>query len=77
MKKILAFLLVAIMMCTILTTTAFADGSYVVSPEYEDPDDDPDSPQTGYEAGIGVVIAVALAGGAVAYVTTRKLRQQA
>ena len=32
MKKILGFLCALVMMCSVLTTTAFADG-YVVSPE--------------------------------------------
>ncbi len=75
MKKILGFLFALVMMCSVLTTTAFADG-YVVSPEHggETP---PSSPQTGYETGIGAVAGIALAGGVVAYVSARKLRQQA
>lgn len=75
MKKILGFLFALVMLCSVMTTTAFADG-YVASPEHggENP---PSSPQTGYETGIGAVAGIALAGGAVAYVSVRKLRQQA
>ena len=75
MKKILAFIAAVTMMCSVLTVSAFAD-EYVVSPGHggETP---PSSPQTGYEAGIGAVMAVALAGGTVAFVTGRKLRHNA
>lgn len=75
MKKILAFIATVTVLCSVLTCTAFAD-AYVVSPGHggETP---PSSPQTGYETGIGAVMAIALAGGTVAYVTGRKLRQQA
>ena len=75
MKKILAFLLTAMLLCGCMTTTAFADN--VISPEYDPPADDPDSPQTGYPTGIGAVMAVALTGGVVAYVSVRKLRREA
>jgi hypothetical protein len=75
MKKILGFLCALVMMCSVLTTTAFADG-YVVSPE-PGGNTPPPSPQTGYETGIGAVAGIALAGGVVAYVSARKLRQQA
>lgn len=75
MKKIFAFLMTCMLLCGCITT-AFADG-YVVSPEYDPPEEDPVSPQTGYGAGIGAVMAVALTGGAVAYVSVRKLRREA
>ena len=75
MKKIFAFIAAVTMMCAVLTTTAFADG-YVVSPE-PGGNTPPPSPQTGYETGIGAVAGIALAGGVVAYVSARKLRQQA
>ena len=57
MKKILGFLFALVMMCSVLTTTAFADG-YVVSPE-PGGDTPPSSPQTGYETGIGAVAGIA------------------
>ena len=75
MKKIFAFIAAVTMMCAVLTTTAFAD-AYIVSPGHggENP---PSSPQTGYETGIGAVMAVALAGGTVAVVAGSKLRRDA
>ena len=75
MKKILAFLMSVMLLCGCMAT-AFAD-DYVISPEYDPPEEDPVSPQTGYGAGIGAVMAVALTGGVVAYVSVRKLRREA
>ena len=75
LKKILGFLCALVMMCSVLTTTAFAD-AYVVSPGHGG-DNPPSSPQTGYETGIGAVMAVALAGGTVAVVAGSKLRRDA
>ena len=74
MKKILTFVAAVTMMCSVLTVSAFAD-EYVVSPGGGN--NPPSSPQTGYETGIGAVMAVALAGGTVAFVTGRKLRRDA
>ncbi len=60
MKRIIALLLVVVLLCGMLTVTAFADN--VVSPEYDEPEDPtPSSPQTGYGFDIvGVVIAAVL-----------------
>ena len=77
MKKLLGFLCALVMMCSVLTTTAFAT-DYVISPEHGgDAPTAPTSPQTGYETGIGTVAGIAVAGGIVAYVSARKLREQA
>ena len=77
MKKLAALLLVAVMACCMLTTTAFADGSYYVeSPEYNTSTEEPapTSPQTGYEVGIAGVAAAALLCGAVAVGSAKKAR---
>ena len=60
-SKILAIVMTLIMACSMLTATAFADGTYVPSPEHNNTDVDPNpqSPQTGYEFSIGGLALVA------------------
>ena len=77
MKKFFSILLIVVMMCSMLSLTAFAAPDPVISPEHENSDTDPNesSPQTGYPIGIAGVAVIALACGAVAVVSTRKARK--
>lgn len=76
MKKLFSILLIVVMMCSMLSMTAFA-ATTVVSPEYENTDVEPEetSPQTGYSFGIAGVAVIALACGAVALISTKKARK--
>lgn len=78
MKKLFSVLLIVVMMCSMLSVTAFADaGAEVVSPEHGNTEVEPDpvSPQTGYASSIAGVAVVALACGAVAVISARKARE--
>ena len=75
MKKFFALVLVVVMMCSVFTMTALADGYQVLSPEQEDVDPDPVSPQTGYEVTIAGIAFVSLACGAVAVTSAKKARE--
>lgn len=72
MKKLLVSLIMSLVLCLALATSAFA----VTSPEHPNTpvDDKPNSPQTGYELGIGSVAAAAVLCGGVAIVTGKKSR---
>lgn len=74
MKKLFSILLIVVMMCSMLSMTAFAE---VVSPEHNNTDveADPVSPQTGYAATIAGVAVIALACGAVAVISAKKARE--
>lgn len=76
MKKLLAIMTALLVMCSVLTGTAFA-ATTVKSPEKGDTpvDPQPTAPQTGYESGIASVVVIALASGAVAVVSVKKARQ--
>lgn len=76
MKKLFSILLIVVMMCSMLSMTAFAE-TEVISPEHENSDVNPyeESPQTGYSMGIAGVAVIALACGAVAVVSTKKARE--
>ena len=78
-SKILAIVMTLIMACSMLTATAFADGTYVPSPEHgnTDVDPNPQSPQTGYEFSIGGLALVAAVCGGVAVVTGKKAHERA
>lgn len=71
MKKLLVSLILSLALCLTLAVGAFA-----ASPEKPKPpkDDKPNSPQTGYELGIGSVAAAAVLCGGVAVVTGKKSR---
>lgn len=79
MKKLFGILLAIVMMCSVLTATAFADGydGTVVSPEKNNTEVDPSpvSPQTGYSVGAAGVAVIALACGAVAIVSVKKAHE--
>ena len=75
MKKMIAILLIAVMVCCLLSVMAFADGD-VLSPEYDNSNvtpTDPTSPQTGYGFGITAVIVAALVFGSCACLSIKKL----
>lgn len=76
MKKLLAIMTAVIVLCSVLTGTAFA-ATTVISPEKSnlEPDPQPTAPQTGYENGIAGVAVIALASGVVAVVSVKKARQ--
>ena len=78
-SKILAIVMTLIMACSMLTATAFADGTYVPSPEHNNTDVDPNpqSPQTGYEFSIGGLALVSAVCGGVAVVTGKKAHERA
>ena len=72
MKKLLVSLVLSLALCLTLAVGAFAD---VASPRpAPKPDDKPNSPQTGYEMGIGSVAAAAVLCGGIAVVTGKKSR---
>ena len=77
MKKLFAVILTVFMLCSVMTSTAFAAKNYVVSPEKEDVDVDPEpvAPQTGYENELAGAAVIALACGAVAIVSVKKVRE--
>lgn len=77
MKKLFSILLVAVMMCSMLSMTVFAANENVVSPEHDntDVDSDPVSPQTGYALPIAGVAVIALTCGAVAVISTKKAHE--
>ena len=78
MKKLFSILLIVVMMCSMLSMTAFADaGAEVVSPEHNNTDveADPVSTQTGYAATIAGVAVIALACGTVAVISAKKARE--
>lgn len=73
MKKLLVSLILSLALCLTLAVGAFA--ATAKSPEWEPgKDDKPNSPQTGYELGIGSVAAAAVLCGGVAVVTGKKSR---
>lgn len=76
MKRFIAIVLVAVMLCGLLAVGASAADDYVVSPEYSDPEDPtPSSPQTGYEMGIVGVAVLAVLCGTAAVVLGKKAFQ--
>ena len=72
MKKLLVSFIMTLVLCCALDTSALA----VTSPEHSNTpvDDNPTSPQTGYEMGIGSVAAAAVLCDGVAAVTGKKSR---
>ena len=78
-SKLFAILMVIVMIGSLLTATAFADGTYVPSPEHDNTDVDtkPSSPQTGYEFSIGGLVLVAAVCGGVAVAAGRKAHDRA
>lgn len=74
MKRLIAILLLAVMVCCLLSVAAFADGG-VTSPEHDNSDDavQPSSPQTGYAFGVSFIIVAAVLFAGVAFVSIKKV----
>lgn len=74
MKRLLAILLLAVMVCCLLSAAVFADGA-VTSPEHGNTDEDvqPTSPQTGYAFGISFIIVAAVLFAGIAFVSIKKV----
>ena len=74
MKRMLALLLIAVLLCGLLATLAFASGDDVLSPESGNTDvsQNETSPQTGEAVSIGLVLAAAVLLCGAAAVTLKK-----
>ena len=72
MKKLLVSLVLSLALCLTLATSAFAVNSREIP--NGPADGKPNSPQTGYEMGIGSVAAAAVLCGGIAVVTGKKSR---
>ena len=74
MKRMLALLLIAVLLCGLLATMAFASGADVLSPESGNTDvsQNETSPQTGEAVSIGLVFAAAVLLCGAAAVTLKK-----